>query len=183
MSGVPLDPMSVYYARFEARSAPSKILLYYSRRAAPNQEHLVPGGYWVDGMRTVADTGRRQSIDILITKKGERDVAKPEAKPGGSSEGMPSTYPGYAPSPSGKTPYPGYGPGSYPGGPAGPVPGRPVGQVPDKAERNFQTDLVVEILCVEVENPVDKEAAKGTAKEAAKGDAPRKPAKKADPFD
>ena len=105
-SGVPLDPMAIHYVRMERETTPGRALSFF-RRLPRAKEHPVDDGYWMESYAWNPETGRRLSIDVLISKK---DVANTE----GSKTGGPSRGPGGGPPGGGP---PNYGPPNRGGGP------------------------------------------------------------------
>ncbi len=168
LSGVPLDAMVVHYVRVQGKSTPSKLLSYFKRKLAGPAEHAADVGYWLESVRNVQETDRKRSIDVLITRREERDAGK-AARPGsGSPAGPYSPMAGYAPGRTddgdegaGRAPY-----GSHPGS-SGTARRQP-GEKPDK---DVSGDLIIEVLSVEIKNPAPgEESAKSsrTAKAASK---------------
>lgn len=75
LTGVPVDPMRIYYLRFEETGLYSKVLGTYKRAVPKGSERLVKDGLWVDGGKTGPD-GRRISMDVII----DRTDYNPERK-------------------------------------------------------------------------------------------------------
>jgi hypothetical protein len=150
LAGVPLDSMTVYYARLAVNSAPAKALAYYRRQLGRPAEHQADVGYWLESIRTVGDSDRQLSIDVLICRREERGGAK-TARPGGPGHGTPyGQPPGMGPgsgSGSGSGGYGGYGSGG-----TGGTGGRS-GAAAEKVEKDAPVDLIVEILAVEIKDP------------------------------
>jgi hypothetical protein len=169
LAGVPLDPMTVYYARLSVNSAPAKVLAYYRRQLGRPAEHQADVGYWLESVRTVEDSDRQLSIDVLICRREERGGAK-TARPGGPGQGTPyGQPPGMGPG-SGSGGYGGYGSGGTGG--TGGTTGRG-GAAAEKAEKDAPTDLIVEILAVEIKDPTGGQGPAKNPKEkrAAQADA------------
>ncbi|MCR4412170.1 MAG: hypothetical protein NUV77_07060 [Thermoguttaceae bacterium] len=149
LSGVPMSPMSIHYVRLERKTTPGKVVDFFKRKFPRPVEHVAASGIWMDGVRIDADQGRKQSFDLLITKRapaaktGTKARAQP-GTPGGSPE-MP-TMPGGEGAPSYGGPTYG-GPGGYPG-----QPGQPGGSG-ERLARDVEADLVIELLAVEIKAP------------------------------
>lgn len=172
LSGVTLDPMKVHYVRLERLAVPNKVLDYFKRQFPRPVEHVSATGFWLEGSRVDAETGRKVSWDLLISKrtaaakdqKGRTKPGTPYAMPG-----MPEA-PGFTPpgeAGAGTPPSygaPGYGmPGGYPGQPGGPA--------GERLDRNAEDNLVIELLAVEINAPDSavKSAGKGK-KRSGKGE-------------
>jgi len=171
LSGIPLDAMIVHYVRIQGESTPSKVLSYFKRKLGGPAEHPADVGYWLESVRNVQDTDRRRSIDVLITRREERDTSK-AARPGSGNPASPySSMPGYAPQgrPADSDDGPGRAPyGSHPGSSGS---ARRPGQPGEKPDKDVTGDLIIEVLSVEIKNPAPgEETAKAskTAKAASK---------------
>ncbi len=145
LSGVSLDPMTVHYLRFQTTSTPAKIITYYRGKLSRPQEHAGSTGIWLESLRKLPDTGRRLSIDVLITKEADLDRASATGRTGAGYGMMPGQPGGpMAMSGSDGPPQAGRFNDSRYGG-------RP-GDRTDR-ERNQPTELVIEILAVEINDP------------------------------
>ena len=165
LSALALDPMKVHYVRLERLAVPGKVVDYFKRRFPRPVEHVSATGFWLEGSRVDAETGRKVSWDLLISKrsaavKAERGRTKPTTPfgaPGGP--GAPSFTPPGEPGAGTPPAYgaPGYGmPGGYPGQPGGPA--------GERLDRNVEENLVIELLAVEINAPDTGVKAAGKAK-------------------
>lgn len=154
--GVSPDPMMVHYIRLEQKTSPRKVFAYFrtGNRVIRPVEHPVANGFWMESFRPVPGTDRQRSVDIFVTKKELAAKEKPTREASGAP-GMvgPGAYPGMP------------GPGEAMSGPAGvPGPGGWQGGQRDPAAKDEVSDLIVEILVVEVKSPApmpDREPAEG----------------------
>ncbi len=148
LSGVPLDPMAIHYVRMERETTPGRALSFF-RRLPRAKEHPVDDGYWMESYAWNPETGRRLSIDVLISKK---DVANTE----GSKTGGPSRGPGGGPPGGGP---PNYGPPNRGGGPG--QGGEHARTPPPKRDQDTSAKLIIEVLSIEANSP---DGTKGEAK-------------------
>ncbi len=154
LSGVTLDPMKVHYVRLERLAVPGKVLDYFKRQFPRPVEHVSATGFWLEGSRIHAETGRKESWDLLISKRsaaarderGRAKAATPYGAPG-TPGGPAFTPPG---EPGADTP-PAYGAPGY--GMPGGYPGRPGGPAGERLDRNTEDNLVIELLAVEINAP------------------------------
>jgi len=160
LAGVSPDPMMVHYIRMEQKTSPRKVFAYFrtGNRIFRPAEHPVANGFWMESFRPVPNTDRQRSVDIFVTKKELAAKEKPSPEPGGMPGiGGPGGYPGM--------PGPGEGMSGPPGvpGPGGMQPGQR-----DAADKDEVSDLIVEILAVEVKSPApmpDRASDKGDEKQ------------------
>jgi hypothetical protein len=147
LTGVPLDPMAIHYVKLhlDREVAPSKVLGRY-KKLRRSVEHNLESGYWLESFAINPETGRKLSIDVLVSKRGA--IRKDASKTGNQPFGM-------------------SGPGAQPGGPSGHGMGQPGDhkRVPgQKPERDTPVELVIEILSIETNSP---DGSKRAPKEAA----------------
>lgn len=166
--GVPLDPMMVHYVRYRREGASvNNAVAFYRRYLARPVERTVATGTWIESLRAVPESGRRLSVDVLITRAadvGRADGATwaPAAGPGAGSTG-----PGVPGRPSYGPPRPGGADDSRYGGQPNPSPER---------EKNLPTDLFVEVLAVEINDPSGSQEGAKPAEPAAAEPAVAEPA-------
>ena len=67
LSGAPVDPMRIYYLRFEETGLYSKVLGAYKRAVPRASMRLVKDGSWIDGAKTGPD-GLHVSMDAIIDR-------------------------------------------------------------------------------------------------------------------
>lgn len=77
LTGAPVDPMRIYYLRFEETSAYNKVTGAYKRAVPKGAERLVKNGLWIDGGKTTPE-GRKVSMDVII----DRTDFRPDRKAG-----------------------------------------------------------------------------------------------------
>ena len=142
LSGVSPDAMTVHYVRLEQESSPVKIFAYFKRQIIRPVEHPATTGYWMESFRPLPRSDRKLSVDILVTRK--EAAAKTQA----GAQGAPAAggYPAPAGMPSSSGPY-----GA--GAPAGAQQPGQRDRSTDWAQKNEVSELVVEILTVEVKSP------------------------------
>jgi hypothetical protein len=93
----------------------------------------VATGQWIESLRTLPESGRRLSVDVLITRADAGRADGPARGPAG---------PGYGPK----------GPGMRPGDAGGSRYGGQPNPSPER-EKNLPADLIVEVLAVEINDP------------------------------
>jgi len=143
LSGASPSAMTVHYVRLEQESSPVKIFGYFKRRIMRPVEHPATTGYWMESFRPLPKSDRKLSVDVLVTRKADLVAKQPGAAATPGALGMPGA-PG--------APDAGAGPASSgPYGAAGQQPGQR--QQTEWAEKNEVSELVVEILTVEVKSP------------------------------
>ena len=79
--GLPSGPVTVDYLRIEEQTRPVSIAGYYRRQLHLKDMIAVKDGGWFDLVRTVPQTDRQRSIDVLITRVDpdpEREADEPE---------------------------------------------------------------------------------------------------------
>lgn len=135
--------MTVHYVRLEQETSPVKIFGYFKRRMMRPVEHPATTGYWMESFRPLPKSDRKLSVDVLVTRKADLAPKQPGAAATPGVLGMPGA-PG-APD-AGAAP-----PSSGPYGAAGQQPGQR--ERTEWAEKNEVSELVVEILTVEVKSP------------------------------
>ena len=167
LAGVPLDPMTVYYARLNVSSAPAKVLAYYRRQLGGRPDRQADVGYWLESVHKAEDSDRQMSIDVLVCRKEERGGNR-AARPG---SGGPGGYGPYGPGMGGSGGGSGYGPPPGMGGSGGAPPygsggaaGRGAAAVEKAEKKDAPVDLIVEILAVEINSPAGAEEPAKTSK-------------------
>ncbi|MGQ9573751.1 MAG: hypothetical protein ACUVUC_00395 [Thermoguttaceae bacterium] len=145
LAGVPLDPMTIHYVRYQGKSTLNKVTSYYRRKLSRPMEHTIATGTWLESLDTVPDSGRKLSVDVLISRA--EDLGRASALARGTSGSPYGMMPGQLGGPPGMA---AGGPGMYPGRDDSRYGGRMSG--PDR-QRNETADIVVEILCVEINDP------------------------------
>ena len=78
--GAPVDPMRIYYLRFEETGLYSKVLGTYKRAVPKGSERRVKNGLWIDGGKTGPE-GQRISMDVIIDRPEyhpDRKATQPE---------------------------------------------------------------------------------------------------------
>lgn len=86
--GAPVDPMRVYYARFEGNAQYNKVVGAYTRVVPSASERLLRNGLWIDGGKSSPE-GTRVSMDVIIERqerKAEQIDARTERKPTDATE-------------------------------------------------------------------------------------------------
>jgi len=81
LTGAPVDPMRIYYLRFEETNLYNKVVGAYTRAVPSGTERLVKGGLWIDGSKAGPEPGRRTTMDVLIDRTQfdpKRKVSEPE---------------------------------------------------------------------------------------------------------
>ncbi len=69
VTGVSVDPMRVYYLRFEETAQYTKVLGAYKRAVPSGTERPVKNGLlWIDGDKSGPEPGRRTSMDVIIDR-------------------------------------------------------------------------------------------------------------------
>ena len=81
MSDQKPSPLEVHYIRAEETGKPKKVLSFYKQQAQAKTNDLrtLDKSTWVDGLRILPQTGRRRSIDVLLSYSDSRaaeDMAK-----------------------------------------------------------------------------------------------------------
>jgi hypothetical protein len=153
LSGVSLDPMTVHYVRYHQTASVNKALAFYRQ---PKQlgrgsltERTVASGIWLESLRTVPESRRRLSVDVLVTKPEANSAATPGQ--GGAGVGYPARG--------------GYGPGTRSGGSDPSRGGGQPGTMTAK-EKNETAELVIEVIAVQTNNfAASDEAAEPAAAE------------------
>ena len=157
LSGVSLDPMTIHYVRFQRKSTIGSVTSFYRRKLVRPVEHSVATGTWIESLRTVTETGRRFSVDVLITREADMtraaDTGRGTAGPGYGAPGY--GPPGSGPPGAGPRP-PAYGPGARPGDSDSSRRGGQPNARPER-EKNEPADLVVEVLAIEINDPAKSE--------------------------
>ena len=80
LTGAPVDPMRIYYLRFDENGLYAKAHGTYKRVVPKAAEHLVKDGLWIDGAKTGPE-GRRVSMDVIIDRTDfnpDRKAVEPE---------------------------------------------------------------------------------------------------------
>ena len=77
VTGTSVDPMRIYYLRFEETGSYNKVVGAYKRAVPKGAERLIQNGLWIDGGKTTPE-GRKVSMDVLI----DRTDPSPERKAG-----------------------------------------------------------------------------------------------------
>lgn len=75
VSGEKPSPMQVYYVRAEEQNKPRKAVSYYARLAqsrVSDARSIDNKAVWIDGMRADAETNRRRSVDVWITRAEDK---------------------------------------------------------------------------------------------------------------
>jgi len=67
LTGVSADPLTIHYVRTQLRAKASVVRGFYSRKLSSGIVRELPDGLWVESCRPDPETGRRRSIDVLIT--------------------------------------------------------------------------------------------------------------------
>jgi hypothetical protein len=82
MSGVPLDPMKVFYVCLQQKARPSGALGFFKHRMTSPMVHELEKDIWAESFRAIPNTTprRRQSLDVLITMP-ELPPEQPSAQP------------------------------------------------------------------------------------------------------
>ena len=165
LSGVSLDQMKIHYLRMQQETSPTKVFAYFRRKMVRPSEHAMEDGWWMESFRTMPQSDRKQSIDIVVTQREE--PKKKDRK--GAFAGLDG--PGGARGQAGMFGMPGAGPGAPPGagqagrglsgagqggrgtrgGPAGALGGQQGDR--DRLEKDQPAELVIEVLAVEVKSP------------------------------
>jgi hypothetical protein len=169
LSGVSLDQMKIHYIRMEQETSPTKVFAYFRRKMVRPSEHTMDDGWWMESFRTMPNSDRKQSIDVVVT---QREEPKRKKDSRGAFTGLDG--PGGA---RGQGMMPGAGPGGPPGagpagrGNAGPggrglpgagqggrgarsgTAGAMGGQPGDRLEKDQPANLVIEVLAIEVKSP------------------------------
>ena len=77
LAGVPVDPLQVYYVRFEETGRYATVEGFYRRAVKSATERSLQNGMWIEGMASGSEPGRRLSMDVII----ERPEFSPQRKP------------------------------------------------------------------------------------------------------
>ncbi|NLS93804.1 MAG: hypothetical protein GXX96_16710 [Planctomycetaceae bacterium] len=88
LTGAPVDPMRVYYVRFEGDAQYNKVVGAYTRVVPSASERLLRNGLWIEGGKSSPE-GTRVSMDVIIERqerKAERADARTERKPTDATE-------------------------------------------------------------------------------------------------
>jgi hypothetical protein len=144
LQGIALDPIKLHYARYQAKSKPSQVLAGFKRKMRRATEHVSEVGRWMESFYDDPETGKKVSIDVLITR--QRDMAAMAGGRGASGRD-PSGY--MSSSPEGAGP-PGMGPQGMSYDPSGMGPGA---AAKNPLALDEPVDLVVEILWIEMSAP------------------------------
>lgn len=139
LSGASPGATTVHYLRLEQESSPVKIFGYFKRRIMRPAEHPATKGYWMESYRPLPKSDRKLSVDVFVTRKADLAAKQPAAA------GMPGS-PDAAASPLPVAP-----PSSTPDGSGGQQPGQR--ERSEWAAKNEVSELVIEILTVEVKSP------------------------------
>lgn len=143
LTDIPLSPTRLHYVRIETTARVSAVVGVFKRRISQPVIHTTDLGPWLDSFRPVPKTDRKMSIDVLVTRA--QDLAAKEGA-GGVSGLAPGPVPGAPPDAR---------PGVVPGG----VPGeKPAAKGAPSTEE--PTELVVEILTVEMRDPAPQDEEK-----------------------
>lgn len=81
LAGAPVDPMRVYYLRFEESGLYNKVSGAYKRVVPSGSERLVKNGLWIDGGKPDHESGLRTTMDVIIDRpeySAERKPNEPE---------------------------------------------------------------------------------------------------------
>ncbi|MHB8900489.1 MAG: hypothetical protein ACYC6Y_17185 [Thermoguttaceae bacterium] len=81
LAGAPVDPMRIYYLRFEETGPYNKVQGAYKRIVPSGTERLVKNGLWIDGTKAGPEPGRRTTMDVIIDRteyKADRKVGEAE---------------------------------------------------------------------------------------------------------
>ncbi len=81
LAGAPVDPMRVYYLRFEETNQFNKVSGAYRRVVPSGTERPVKNGLWIDGTKAGPEPGRRTTMDVIIDRtdfKAERKISEDE---------------------------------------------------------------------------------------------------------
>ncbi len=81
LAGAPVDPMRVYYLRFEETGLYNKVSGAYKRVVPSGSERLVQNGLWIDGSKPDHESGLRTTMDVIIDRpeySAERKANEPE---------------------------------------------------------------------------------------------------------
>jgi hypothetical protein len=77
LAGAPVDPLKVYYVRFEETGRYATVEGFYRRAVKSATERILQNGMWIEGMASGSEPGRRISMDVII----ERPEFSPQRKP------------------------------------------------------------------------------------------------------
>jgi hypothetical protein len=82
LTGAPVDPMRIYYLRFEETAPYSKVLGTYKRAVPSGSERPIKDGLlWIDGSKSGPE-GRKVSMDVIIERtEFSRERKASEAEP------------------------------------------------------------------------------------------------------
>jgi hypothetical protein len=68
VAGARLDPMQIYYVRIEETGKFGTRLAFYKRELKSPEIRQLEDGAWLDGFREGSQPGRKQSVDVLISR-------------------------------------------------------------------------------------------------------------------
>ncbi|MBN2021317.1 MAG: hypothetical protein JW809_00850 [Pirellulales bacterium] len=90
LAGFALDPLEVHYVRIEENADPVRLLNYYKR--VMKRKHREVGhneGAWYDLIQDAQTAGRKQSIDVLITRPSGATPGAAPPQPGAKANAEP----------------------------------------------------------------------------------------------
>lgn len=89
LAAVPLDRMVVHYLRIEEKAKPRALRGYYERKMGSAEPHPLEDGGWLEYFRTVPNTTRKNSIDLVFSfpkDAAPKSAAKSETEKSADSE-------------------------------------------------------------------------------------------------